>query len=186
MRRSSDLGLASDRVEFRDRYISNEEAALLFGAADAAILPYRSASQSGVAQLSFAYGRPVIATSVGGLPAAVRHGQDGLLCEPDDPAALARAIETNGPRPCCSSPPASGHCAEECSFQRYSDLLDAALVGGSSMKVRGLGANSALAFGGDAASKAARCSSSSLRHDSLSVDEFACVRDRACLCERAR
>jgi glycosyltransferase involved in cell wall biosynthesis len=85
------LGL-NGRVEFRERFISNEEAALLFGAADASLLPYRSASQSGVVQLSFAYGRPVIATCVGGLPAAVEDGVDGILCEPDA-AALAVAIE---------------------------------------------------------------------------------------------
>jgi glycosyltransferase involved in cell wall biosynthesis len=60
--------------------------------ADASLLPYRSASQSGVVQLSFAYGRPVIATRVGGLPAAVEDGVDGILCEPDA-AALAAAIE---------------------------------------------------------------------------------------------
>ena len=125
---ADDLGL-NDRVEFRDRYVSNEEAALLFGAADAAVLPYRSASQSGVAQLSFAYGRPVIATSVGGLPAAVRHGQNGLLCDPDDPAALARAIETMARNHELLAAGVRAR-ADESSFQRYSDLLDAALVGG--------------------------------------------------------
>jgi len=85
------LGL-NGRVEFREGFIPNEEAALLFGAADASPLPYRSASQSGVVQLSFAYGRPVIATRVGGLPAAVDDGVDGILCEPEA-AALAGAIE---------------------------------------------------------------------------------------------
>ncbi len=125
---ADDLGL-NDRVEFRDRYVSNEEAALLFGAADAAVLPYRSASQSGVAQLSFAYGRPVIATSVGGLPAAVRDGEDGILCEPDDPAAFARAIETMA-RDHTRLAAGVRARADESSFRRYSDMLDAALVGG--------------------------------------------------------
>ena len=60
-----------DRVEFIDRFIPNEEVARLFTSSDAALLPYRSASQSGVVQLSFAYDRPVIASRVGGLPAAV-------------------------------------------------------------------------------------------------------------------
>ena len=90
--RVRELGLAR-KVELRDGYVPNDEAALLFTAADAALLPYRSASQSGVAQLAFAYGCPVIATAVGGLPAAIDHGTDGLLCPPDDPVALARAIE---------------------------------------------------------------------------------------------
>ena len=86
------LGL-EDAVEIRDRFVPHDEAALLFCAADASLLPYRSATQSAVVQQSFAYGTPVIATAVGGLPSAVRHGHDGLLCEPEDPAAIARAIE---------------------------------------------------------------------------------------------
>jgi glycosyltransferase involved in cell wall biosynthesis len=124
--RADRLGVSS-KVDFEVGFVADDDAALLFSASDAALLPYRSASQSGVAQLSFAYGRPVIATRVGGLPAAVRHGEDGLLCEPEDPTALARAIEVM----------ASEHArlaagvrarAEERSFERYSDLLDAALV----------------------------------------------------------
>ena len=90
-RQAERLGL-DERVEFRDRFVPGEEAALLFAAADASLLPYRSATQSGVVQLSFAYGRPVVATRVGGLPAAVEDGVNGLLCEPDV-SSLARAIE---------------------------------------------------------------------------------------------
>jgi glycosyltransferase involved in cell wall biosynthesis len=91
LRQAERLGL-SERVEFRDRFLAGEEAALLFSAADASLLPYRSATQSGVVQLSFAYGTPVIATRVGGLPSAVDHGVDGLLCEPN-PGSLADAVE---------------------------------------------------------------------------------------------
>jgi glycosyltransferase involved in cell wall biosynthesis len=85
------LGL-NGRLEIRERFIPNDEAALLFSAADASLLPYRSASQSGVVQLSFAYDCPVIATRVGGLPEAVEDGVDGILCDPD-PDGLAAAIE---------------------------------------------------------------------------------------------
>jgi glycosyltransferase involved in cell wall biosynthesis len=83
-----------DRVDLRDSYLSNEESAVLFGACDAALLPYRSATQSGVAAFALGHRRPVIATAVGGLPAAITHDVDGLLTPPDDPAALALAIET--------------------------------------------------------------------------------------------
>ena len=86
------LGVAH-RVEFRDGYVSNEETAVLFGVSDAAVLPYRSATQSGVAALSLGHGRPVIATAVGGLPAAIEDGVDGLLTPPDDARALAHAVE---------------------------------------------------------------------------------------------
>jgi glycosyltransferase involved in cell wall biosynthesis len=115
-----------DRVVIRDGYLSNEEAALAFTAADAVVLPYRSATQSGVAQLAFAYGKPVIATKVGGLPAAVDHGRTGLLSPPGDAAALGRALED-----LAASPRRFGAAIasdrEATSFARYADLLAGAL-----------------------------------------------------------
>lgn len=121
------LGL-EDVVELHDGYVTNERAALLFAACDATILPYRSASQSGVVQLSFAHGRPVIATRVGGLPAAVSDGEDGLLCAPEDPDGLARAIERMArERVHLGAGVARG--AERTSFARYAALIDEALDG---------------------------------------------------------
>jgi glycosyltransferase involved in cell wall biosynthesis len=119
------LGI-EDRVELRDGFVSNEEAALLFAAADASLLPYRSATQSGVVQLSFAYGVPVIATRVGGLVEAVEHGVDGILCPAEDVAALAAAIERVGSQ---RTELAAGvrRGGEAHSFRRYAELLDAAL-----------------------------------------------------------
>ncbi len=117
------LGL-NGRLELRDGYVP--DPAPLFAAADAALLPYRSASQSGVAQLAFAYGRPVIATRVGGLPAAVADGRDGILCEPE-PRQLARAIErmARERRQLAAGVRAQ---APERSFGRYAELLDEAIA----------------------------------------------------------
>jgi glycosyltransferase involved in cell wall biosynthesis len=119
------LGL-EERVELRDEFVSNEDAALLFMAADASLLPYRSATQSGVVQLSFAYGTPVIATSVGGLPEAIEDGVDGILCPPGDAAALADAILR---LPATRGTLAAGvrRGAQRHSFGRYAELLNAAL-----------------------------------------------------------
>jgi glycosyltransferase involved in cell wall biosynthesis len=39
-----------------------------------------------------AYGRPVIATRVGGIPEIVKGGETGLLVSPENPEELARAI----------------------------------------------------------------------------------------------
>ena len=119
------LGL-EDVVEIRDRFVPHDEAALLFCAADASLLPYRSATQSAVVQQSFAYGTPVIATAVGGLPAAVCHGRDGLLCDPDDPDAIARAIEElAGRRAALAAGVVAGDDAW--SFDRYVALIHEAL-----------------------------------------------------------
>ena len=119
------LGLDA-RVEFRDGYVSNEEAALLLSAADGVVLPYRSATQSGVAQLAFAYGTPVVATRVGGLPAAIEHGRTGLLCPPDNAFALARAVERLAAtrRDLAAGVAAS---ADDHSFRTYAGLLRDAL-----------------------------------------------------------
>jgi glycosyltransferase involved in cell wall biosynthesis len=115
-----ELGL-EQQVEFRDAYLSDDETALLFAACDAALLPYRSATQSGVAQLAFAYGRPVIATNVGGLSSAVTHGRDGLLCQPE-PQSIARAIEA-----LASSLPTLRNGVDRdpwhTSFEHYVDLI---------------------------------------------------------------
>lgn len=119
------LGIA-DRVEIHDGYVSNEGAALAFSAADAVVLPYRSATQSGVAQLSYAYGKPVVATNVGGLPAAVDHGHTGLLTPPGDATALAAAIEelAADPRRFDAAIAAARNAT---SFARYAELLAQAL-----------------------------------------------------------
>lgn len=77
-----------------DRYVSEDEAANYFALADAVVLPYLEATGSGVIGLAHSYGKPVIASEVGGLPAQVRNGENGLLVPPRDSAALARAIQT--------------------------------------------------------------------------------------------
>ncbi len=76
-----------------DRYVANEEVAPYFAAADVVALPYRSATGSGIAQIAYGAGVPVIATRTGGLEDVVEEGVTGLLVEPSHPPALARAIE---------------------------------------------------------------------------------------------
>ena len=81
-----------EQVTFVDRYVPDEELASYFRAADVAVLPYLSATQSGVVQLAFGFGLPVIASNVGGLPDVIRQGETGLLVPPGDPSALAQAV----------------------------------------------------------------------------------------------
>ena len=82
-----------DRVRLVDRYVANEEVPRYFAAADLVALPYREATGSAIAQLAFGAGAPVVATRTGGLEDVVEDGISGLLVEPGNPVALARAIE---------------------------------------------------------------------------------------------
>ena len=85
------LGLGED-VIVHDRFIHDDEIPLYFSLADLLVLPYRSATQSGVTQIAFHFDVPIIVTDVGGLPEIVRDGVVGYVCRPD-PESIAAAIE---------------------------------------------------------------------------------------------
>jgi glycosyltransferase involved in cell wall biosynthesis len=85
------LGIG-DAVTIRADYLPNEEVGRYVSAADAVILPYVSATQSGIAQIAYNFDTPVIATDVGGLAEVVRDGVTGLVVPPADPRALGSAI----------------------------------------------------------------------------------------------
>jgi len=85
------LGLEG-HVVVLDRYIPDEAVADYFSAADLLVLPYHSATQSGITQIAYVFDVPVVATNVGGLPEAVKDGATGYLVPPGDPKALAGAI----------------------------------------------------------------------------------------------
>ncbi len=79
------------RVVLHDRYIDDHMVPYYFSACDVVVLPYRSATQSGIIQLAYYYGLPVVATRTGGLSEMIEDGTSGLLTEPD-PQALASTL----------------------------------------------------------------------------------------------
>jgi hypothetical protein len=87
----SDLGL-QDRVTLSGGYVPTAEIPAVFAAADALVLPYRSATASQNALVAFQFGLPVIASRAGAIADAVDDGVNGILCAPGDAADLARAI----------------------------------------------------------------------------------------------
>ena len=91
MRLVSDLGI-SDATIFDARYILMKEVAPLMEMATVVMYPYLNSTQSGALQVAYTFGRPVIATKVGGLPEAVEDGKSGLLVSTSAPDELAEAI----------------------------------------------------------------------------------------------
>jgi len=83
-----------DRFEIHNESIPDSQVAQYFGESSVVALPYIDASQSGVVPVAYAFGRPVVATSVGGLPEVVEDGVTGLLVPPRDVDALADAFVT--------------------------------------------------------------------------------------------
>jgi glycosyltransferase involved in cell wall biosynthesis len=79
-------------VTVENRWVPEDEVGALLGWADALILAYTEASQSGVAAAALAAGRRVVATRVGGLIEQLQEQPLATLCPPDA-AALATALE---------------------------------------------------------------------------------------------
>ena len=82
----------ADEVILHDRFIPDSMVGDYFSAADFVVLPYRSATQSGVTQIAYQFSTPMIVTDVGGLKEIVPDGKVGYLCRPT-PSSIAEKIE---------------------------------------------------------------------------------------------
>lgn len=85
------LGL-KDRASVFTRYISDPEVAQFFSAADLGVLPYKTATQSGIVQIAYHYDLPVLVTDVGGLTEMVTDGKTGLVIPSPDSQLIADGI----------------------------------------------------------------------------------------------
>lgn len=83
----------TDCVEVIDGYTPDNEVEKYFAASNLVVLPYESATQSGIVQIAYGFEKPVIVTNVGGLPDVVEDGKTGYVVEPKNPKAIAEAIE---------------------------------------------------------------------------------------------
>ena len=78
--------------ELYNEFVPNEKVVELFQKSKVVVLPYISASQSGVIPIAYAFKKPVVTTNVGCLPEVVDDGKTGFIVPPKDPEALAEAI----------------------------------------------------------------------------------------------
>ena len=74
-------------------FVSPSQVASYYERAAVVCTPSRREGVGLAAREAMAYGRPVVATAVGGLPDAIVHGETGLLVPPRDPVSLRNAIE---------------------------------------------------------------------------------------------
>ncbi len=81
------------QIELRERFIGDEETRLLFSAADACVLPYHHATQSGIALIACHFNTPLIATPVGGLSEYIRDGHNGIMSQAPTPESFAAALD---------------------------------------------------------------------------------------------
>lgn len=82
-----------EMLEIHDGYIPDREVEKYFAASDLVVLPYESATQSGIVQIAYGFEKPVVVTNVGGLPDVVENEKTGYVVNPQDPESLANAIE---------------------------------------------------------------------------------------------
>jgi glycosyltransferase involved in cell wall biosynthesis len=85
------LGIENN-VRIDNRYVPNEEVPAIFDGADVLVLPYLSATQSGVARIALSNRLPIIASRTGGLSESVVEDFNGMLFPPGDSSALADRI----------------------------------------------------------------------------------------------
>lgn len=70
-----------NNVEVIDKYIKEEEVGTLFKKSDLTVLPYKDATQSGVAMVAMPLGSVVLATSKGDLPFVVKDKKTGFVVD---------------------------------------------------------------------------------------------------------
>ena len=71
------------RVVLHEGFVKDDDVKFYFSAVDALVLPYRTATQSGVTQIAYNFSVPMVVTNVGGLPEIVPDGKVGFVCEPN-------------------------------------------------------------------------------------------------------
>ena len=65
----------------KTNFIGKEDVKYYFGACDLVAQPYKNATQSGITQIAYHFGKPMLVTNVGGLAEIVANGKVGYVVE---------------------------------------------------------------------------------------------------------
>ncbi len=82
-----------DKVKVINQFVPNEDVAKYYEVSDLVILPYRSATQSGILNVAYGFYKPVVVSDVGGLAEFVDEGKTGYVVNPDSPDAIAEGVK---------------------------------------------------------------------------------------------
>ena len=82
-----------NKIKLFIRYIAEKEIPAFFSASDVCVLPYRSATQSGIAGIAYHFDLPVIVTDTGGLSEMVDDNKTGLIIEKPEPQLISGSIK---------------------------------------------------------------------------------------------
>lgn len=80
------------QVYFFDQFIPSDKVAFYFSASDLCVLPYRTATQSGIKAMCDVFQIPVLVSQVGGLAENIALNENGFIIEDMSPDALAAQI----------------------------------------------------------------------------------------------
>lgn len=75
-----------------NQFVENEEIEPYFKAADVVVLPYNTASQSGILMMAYGFKKPVVVNNVGGLPELVNEGRTGFVIPDNSPERIAEGV----------------------------------------------------------------------------------------------
>ena len=77
-----------DRVYVFPDYIRDSQVKQFFSVADVAVLPYRSATQSGISSIAYHFDVPMVVTDVGGLKGTIGARGTGIVAPEPSPEAI--------------------------------------------------------------------------------------------------
>lgn len=96
----------ADRIKVFNRYIDDSQVPEFFSAADLCVLPYRTATQSGITAVSLHFGLPVVATRTGGLEETIEKPGIGVMADEISAEGVRKAVEkffADGPQQYCDA-----------------------------------------------------------------------------------
>ncbi|MEA3378603.1 MAG: glycosyltransferase [Nanoarchaeota archaeon] len=91
LQRAEELGV-KENIKIVDKYVPNEEVGKYYCASDVVVLPYTSATNSGIVQTAFGFNIPVIVSNAGGLPEVVEDEKTGYIVPTENADEIAKAV----------------------------------------------------------------------------------------------